>query len=179
MSPLGAFTAQSLSVLTIVGDILVLFLFCLLFVRSGSLLHVRTLITKHALLLAFTVSLSAVIGATLFSNVVGFPPCELCWYQRIFLYPQAVIFGVALLKKNESAFSLVLPLSFIGTGIALYHSLIQWGVGVISFLPCTAEGAECSKVFFTEFGFITIPVMSLTAFLLLIVIGLLAKKGHS
>jgi disulfide bond formation protein DsbB len=179
MSPQGILIAQSLSILAIVGAVLAVILFILLFSRNNSLLGARRLITKHALLLAFLVSLSAVFGATLFSNVVGFAPCDLCWYQRIALYPQAVIFGVALLKKNYSAFSLLLPLSFIGVGIALYHSLIQWGVGQISFLPCTAVGAECSKVFFTEFGFVTIPFMSLTAFLLLIAISLLAKKSDS
>ncbi|MES2213772.1 MAG: disulfide bond formation protein B [Patescibacteria group bacterium] len=131
-------------------------------------------IGRHAVILGFLSALAAVLGSLLYSGVVGYAPCELCWWQRIFLYPQVVLFGVALYKKDGGVFAYSVVLSIFAGVIALYHSYIQLG-GTRSVLPCTAEGAACAKVFVNEFGYITIPTMALTVALGLLLIALCRK----
>ncbi|MEK7194583.1 MAG: disulfide bond formation protein B [Patescibacteria group bacterium] len=130
---------------------------------------------RHSLKLSFAVSLVAVIGSLFYSNVIGFPPCELCWWQRIFLYPTPIIFGVALLKKNASAFLYTTPLAMLAGIVAIYQAYVN--LGGTSVLPCTAVGGECSKVFVLAFGYITIPMMSLTIVLYILLIAW-AKKTY-
>ena len=167
---------KAISFLTLLADFALLFILVVAFLKTSPIrLAVFSFISKNALLLSFLVSLSAVIGASIFSEGIGFEPCLLCWYQRILLYPQAVLFAVALKKKDVNIFNYTLPLSYIGVPIAFYQSFVQWGG--VSLFACTAQGADCAKVFFTEFSFITIPVMSLTIFLLLIAIGLIQKNS--
>jgi disulfide bond formation protein DsbB len=124
---------------------------------------------KNSVLLGFLVSLGAVIGSLFYSNVVGFEPCVLCWWQRVFLYPTALILGIALWKKDKGVFRYVSPLAVLGGIVALYQSYANMGWG--SILPCTAEGGACSKLYVFAFGYITIPVMSLTICLYLLVIA--------
>ena len=85
------------------------------------------------------------------------------------MYPQAILFGLAFFKKDRNIFSYTIPLSLLGGIVALYHTYIQFGGTSIT--PCTAVGAECAKVFFVEFGYITIPTMSLSIFALLLLVA--------
>lgn len=119
---------------------------------------------RHAVLFGFLASLSAVAGSLLYSLVVGYEPCELCWWQRIFIFPQVILFGVAAYKKDGGVFRYAVPLSLFAGVVALYHSYIQLG-GTYSVLPCTATGSACTKVFVNEFGYVTIPTMALTVVL--------------
>lgn len=122
---------------------------------------------KHALTLGFLVSLVAVLGSLFYSNVVGFDPCVLCWWQRIFIYPTLILFITALINKERGVFRYILPLSLIASVIALYHSYVQWGGDPL--IPCSAT-ASCSKLYVYAFNYITIPSMSLTIGLALILI---------
>lgn len=115
---------------------------------------------KNANLFGFLISLLAIIGSLFYSEIVGFAPCVLCWWQRVFLYPLAVIFGVALWKKLPQVFLYAVPLALLAIVFAGYHSYTS--LGGTSVLPCTAVGGECSKVYVKAFGYITIPFMSLT-----------------
>ena len=121
-------------------------------------------IGSYGIWTGFLVAITSTVVSLVYSNVVGFAPCELCWIQRIFLYPQTLILGLALWKKTRDADLYCLALSVIGGLIALYHFYGQ------SFNPnalpaCDATGAaSCAVRFFVEFGYITIPLMSLTAF---------------
>lgn len=119
--------------------------------------------------------LSAVptIGSLAFSEVLSFVPCQLCWYQRVLMYPISLISFVALLTNDTNIKKYVMPLSIIGILIASYHILLQTFPQV---LQCTDEVAKCSAVEFAEFGYITIPVMAFTGFLLIILAGLFRSK---
>lgn len=133
--------------------------------------------SAHYLKLALTVTLTATLGSLFYSEIAGFTPCKLCWFERIFMYPQAVIFGVALWKKDPKIWIYSSSLSIIGAVISFYHYLLQ-----IGFLPegsCDAVGrsVSCSKVFVMTFEYITIPLMAGTAFVLLILLAIAAKKG--
>lgn len=124
---------------------------------------------KHAVLLACLVALAAVVGSLFYSEVVGYEPCPLCWWQRVFLYPMALIFWIALWKRTTSAFLYAVPFALAATLIAAYHSYIYFGG--TSFLPCTALGGSCSKIYVMAFGYITIPMMSLTISLYILLLA--------
>lgn len=133
-----------------------------------------TWVSRHTLLLGFLISLAAILGSLFYSEVVGYPPCVLCWWQRVFLYPQVVLFGIALWKKDLGVFKYSAALSGIAGLIALYHSYVYWGGE--SLLPCTALGGACSKIYVMAFGYITIPSMSLTVALYFLLLYWINKK---
>lgn len=115
---------------------------------------------KNAMVLALLVSLTAIVGSLFYSEVIGYEPCVLCWWQRVFLYPLVIIFGMAIWKKLSSAFLYSVPFVILGGIVAAYQSYIS--LGGYSVLPCTAVGSACAKVYVMSFGYITIPLMSLT-----------------
>ncbi|MBX4181419.1 disulfide bond formation protein B [Candidatus Parcubacteria bacterium] len=126
-------------------------------------------IGKHALLLGSLIALGAVSGSLFYSEIVKYEPCTLCWWQRIFIYSQLPIFLVALKKKDRSVFTYSLILSILAGILALYQSYVY--MGGTSILPCTALGGACSKNYVMEFGYISIPSMSLTVVLYFLIIG--------
>jgi len=135
---------------------------------------------KHALWCAFLISLAAMLGSLYFSEILGYAPCNLCWYQRIFIYPQVFLFGLAIWMKEKTriwAYSVVL--SIVGAIIAVFQYYIQVVPKPLVTLPCSAIGysASCTETFVTYFGYITIPIMALTAFLSLLILSRLAKSS--
>ena len=133
-------------------------------------------VNKYVVWLLFLTSFSALIGSLLYSEIIGFPPCDLCWIQRIFMYPQVALAFMALIKKDKSIAGYLLPLSLMGAIVSLYHSLTSWGFGA-SLLACTAVGGACSKVFVLSYGYITIPFMSFTVFAYLILTSIIYYKS--
>jgi len=130
-------------------------------------------IGKQALWLAFLASLVAVVGSLFYSEVIGFEPCVLCWWQRVFLYPLVVIFGMALWKKNNSAFLYAVPLALLASLVSLYQHYAS--VSGVSLLSCTAVGEACSKLYVLAFGYITIPLMGLTIGLYILLFAWISK----
>lgn len=126
-------------------------------------------VAKHSLQLGLSVALSAVIGSVFYSEIIGFEPCVLCWWQRVLIYPIAVIFIVALSKRLDNAFTYVVPLATLAAIVAFYHAYTN--LGGTSILPCTEEGSLCSRLYVMEFGYITIPTMSLTIAVYILVIA--------
>lgn len=126
-------------------------------------------IGKNGILLAFIVSVFAMLGSLFYSEIAGYEPCKLCWFQRIFMYPQTILLGIALWRKDFQIALCGLVLSAIGAIIAGYHYVMQ--IGVVPSLPCSVVGysVSCSQRFVLQFGYITIPMMALTAFLLIII----------
>ncbi len=133
-------------------------------------------IKKHALYLAWAVSLAAMFGSLYFSNVRGFPPCVLCWYQRIFMYPLVFILGIAILKKDAKVYRYALPLAVIGWLIAAYHNLLYWKIIPDSLAPCVT-GVSCTTKYIEWFGFVTIPFLSFLAFTAVILLMYRYKKN--
>ena len=109
------------------------------------------------------VALVATAGSLYFSEVAGFPPCELCWYQRILMYPLVVVLGVAAYEGTVGVWKTGLPLSVLGVGIAAYHTAIQTSPGVTT---CTVGGG-CTATYWEGLGIFTIPRLSLLAFALI------------
>jgi len=114
----------------------------------------------------WVIAIAAMLGSLYFSEVRGLPPCTLCWYQRILIYPLVAIFAVAIYRKDRVAAYYAMPLVAIGLIISFYQSLLQWGVIKESLVNCTVNSAvSCSSAQVNWLGFITIPFMSFLAFL--------------
>ncbi|WP_186579136.1 disulfide oxidoreductase [Aquibacillus kalidii] len=118
------------------------------------------------LLFAWIISIIATLGSLYFSEVKQFIPCELCWFQRIFMYPLPIILGIAYYRQNKEVAYYILPLSIIGAAISSYHYMLQKIPYMRQFETCT-DGVPCSGAYINWFGFITIPFLALTAFILI------------
>ena len=93
------------------------------------------------------VSLVATTGSLFFSQVMGYSPCVLCWYQRIAMYPLLLIFSISLVKETKETDLFALPLSIIGLLIALYHNLIQWEIIPEAASPCVQAPIVLNGIF--------------------------------
>ena len=113
---------------------------------------------------AWTIALVSVVGSLFFSEVMQLPPCILCWYQRIAMYPLVIIIGIGILIRDRRLKVYALPFSVSGLAISIYHNLLYYGVIPAAITPCT-EGVPCNAVQIEWLGFITIPLMGLSAFL--------------
>jgi disulfide bond formation protein DsbB len=126
--------------------------------------------------IGFALTLVGSVMTLYYSEVLGFIPCPLCWWQRIFLYPQVVLFAIALWKKDRSITLYSIILSVLGAVIALYQHALQ--VLPSGTLPCPATGTvSCAQRFVFEFNYVTFPMMSATLFACLIVV-MLAVRSH-
>ena len=113
--------------------------------------------------LAWVIALVATVGSLFFSEVMQLPPCLLCWYQRIAMYPLVVVIGSGIVMRDRRMKYYALPLCLIGLVISLYHNLLYYGLVPESIAPCTA-GISCTSRQIEWLGFITIPLMALAAF---------------
>lgn len=124
---------------------------------------------ENLLLAATIIALVATLGSLYFSEVMMYIPCELCWYQRILMYPLVILLGIATIKKDAGIATYILPLSIIGASISFYHYLIQkvafFGENSVScgVVPCTGQ-------YINWMGFITIPFLALISFISIAVI---------
>lgn len=131
-------------------------------------------IRKHSILIAWIISLIATFGSLYFSEIVGFPPCDLCWYQRIFMYPLTIILGIAVFKKSNVVIPYILPLPLIGFSIALYQFILEnLPAGDSAF--CGPD-VSCTAKYIDIFGFITIPFLAMVGFAIIFVLLLIARK---
>lgn len=137
-------------------------------------------IQKNGLFIAFLVALGASLGSLFYSNIAGFPPCDLCWYQRIFMYPQAIILGLGIWIRDYKIKIYAMVLSVIGALIAAYQVILQFQVSdvLINLADCTTDITQpsCSAIEVLEFGYITLPVMSLIVFILIFLLAYFSKE---
>ncbi|OGG03613.1 hypothetical protein A2W14_03180 [Candidatus Gottesmanbacteria bacterium RBG_16_37_8] len=128
---------------------------------------------------ALIISLIATLGSLFYSEIAKYEPCRLCWYQRILMYPQVILLTLAIIKKERHLSDYLMALSLPGFIIASYHYYLQRGGQ--SIFPCSVVGfsQSCSTRFVMELGFITIPFMAATAFLLIIILMLISKFSRS
>ena len=127
---------------------------------------VRRSVDGAELALAWVVALVATLGSLYFSEVADFIPCRLCWFQRIAMYPLALLLGIAAFRRDVGIRIYAIPLAAIGAVISIYHLALEWGLVEVS-LVCEVDN-PCSTVLFRQFGFISLPFLALTAFLLII-----------
>ena len=116
---------------------------------------------------AFVVASVATGGSLFFSEVAGYIPCELCWYQRICMYPLSILTLFLAVHRDHRVARYLLPIPLVGAGVSLYHLLIENAV-VSEPSACQVGGAGCAVKWINEFGYMTIPTLALTGFVLLI-----------
>ncbi len=159
---------STIGFLTLLSNIIFVVVLIIILAHADSRKHLYNFVHKYILELLFFGILSAVVGSLVYSDIVGFLPCDLCWWQRIFMYPQLVIVALALYRKDKTVIDYLVPLSVIGAVLALYQSFVQWGFSFGVTGGCVAVGGECAKVYFTQYSYITIPFMSFTVFIYII-----------
>jgi len=165
-------TSLVMASLTVLGQALILIiLFSYLFKWEFILSRIK----GRALYFAFIVALIATGGSLWYSEVVGFAPCELCWWQRIFMYPQVLLLGIAAAKRDVKIRVYAGIMAIMGGLIAIRHYLMQ--IGAVEVTGCSTVGysVNCAENFGMTFGYVTIPLMSLTAFVLIITLLSLIK----
>jgi disulfide bond formation protein DsbB len=129
-------------------------------------------LAKKGMLYAGIVALTGSLGSLLYSNVFGYAPCVFCWIQRICLYPIAFLLLAGYFRKDKNISFYAVVLSAVGSLFALYNHFIQIGFNPLGLSCAVADsnGVSCAKVFVFEFGYMTMPLMSFTAFVLIIVL---------
>lgn len=127
------------------------------------------------LVLAWLGSLAGLLGSLYFSEIRDFPPCVLCWYQRICMYPLALLIPIGITSRDRFIYRYTLPLAVTGLGIAIYHNLLYYNILPEAAAPCLA-GVSCTTKFVEYFGFVTIPLMAGIGFLGLTILLLLFRK---
>jgi disulfide bond formation protein DsbB len=173
-----------LSVLGVVGQVLVALgivvgVLALVGVR-GPLDGIRGLLWGYELWGAFVVAAIATGGSLFYSQVAGFIPCEFCWFQRMMMYPLSILTLLIAARGDNRAARYLLPLPIVGAGTSIYHMLLEHHV-IKEPGACTLTGGGCTAnwIALHSFGYLTIPTLALTAFLLLIGFLVLASTGES
>jgi disulfide bond formation protein DsbB len=138
----------------------------------------RAALWGYELWAAFAVSAIATGGSLFFSEIANFVPCELCWFERIRLFPLSVVTLLAALASDFRVARYLLPLPLAGVGVSVYHLLVERGVVGQSTACLVSAPGGCATKWIDEFGYITIPTLALTGFLLLLgLLGLAAFGG--
>jgi disulfide bond formation protein DsbB len=130
------------------------------------------------LFLCWLIASVATLGSLFFSEVMGLTPCVLCWYQRIALFPLVLVLGAGLLSFDAGVVKYSLPLAAAGWLVALYHSLLYWGVLPKDIQACTG-GVPCTDRNLELLGFLSIPLMSLLASSAIITLLLILRRRVS
>lgn len=129
----------------------------------------------QALALAFAVAAASMLGSLYFSEVAHFLPCRLCWYQRICMYPLVPMLGIAAWRRDMAVRPYAAVLAIIGVPISSYHVVLEHFPSLES-SACDPDN-PCSLVWVRRFGYVTIPVMALSGFLLILTLLAVARTG--
>ncbi|CAB4333180.1 MAG: disulfide bond formation protein B [Actinobacteria bacterium] len=132
------------------------------FADPDAFAETRAQLGNVAIPLAWVIALVTTAGSLYYSKVQGYVPCELCWYQRICLYPWSVILGIAAWRRDAAIKVYAIPILCISVVISAYHSWIQWFPPSTGTSFCTAA-APCTLKYVNEFDFVTLPFMALSA----------------
>ncbi len=130
------------------------------------------------LLAAWLIALCASLGALFIGEVLGQAPCHLCWFQRAFMFPLAVILLVSCITSDARIWRYALPLAVIGGLVAFYHTLLQTGLIPEPIVQCGA-GPSCSSADMTLFGWLSIPALSFSAFSAIVVLLIFVRRRSS
>jgi len=184
--PLGS---RILGILTLITGILfLLFLLFLAYSRkemkkqhpSMLIEAIWDFIRKNSIALAWLFAFAATSGSLYYSEILKYTPCELCWYQRILMYPLVLLLAIAWYRKNYRFGVYVVPMAIIGALFSAYHYMIQRIDAIGQLASCGAVGeASCTVPYTFQFGYITIPMMAFTAFVWIAILMYFGKKMNA
>lgn len=171
-------TIETLNFILAVGGIAMIFTAgVLLFDFYSKNKTLEKIVTSYGLLIAFFVTAGSTVMTLIYSEVFGFVPCGLCWLQRVCLYPQVVILGLALYTKDKTAAKYGIALSIPGIVVSLYQHYLQ--MGGTELVTCPISSADCAERILFEFGFMTFPLMSTFLFIFLIALYIYILKTNN
>lgn len=124
---------------------------------------------------AFVLALVATLGSLYFSEIAGYPPCKLCWIQRLAIFPSLIVLAVGLLRKDSLLHTYILPLTIPGLVVSIYHNLLYYNVFAESKATCEA-GISCTTKYIEWFGFVTIPLLALVTLIGLTILMVLFRQ---
>jgi disulfide bond formation protein DsbB len=165
-------TTNFFLVLTLVADAvvvvaIVLAVAALLSPRArAAVVSFATAVAPQSVLLAWVVATVTTLGSLYYSEHAGFVPCELCWYQRIVMYPLVIVLGVAWLRRDTKVWTTVLVFVVIGAPLSLYHWLVERVPAFAESSSCSVT-APCTAPWFEKLGFVTLAWMAMSSFLLI------------
>ena len=164
------FLNHYLSLATIIGGgvLVVVILYVTYILNTNRKSRIVSSLYRFAIPLAFLITFFGTGMSLFYSEYLGILPCDLCWFQRVFIYSQLILFAVAWWKDDKGAFVYSFWLSVVGLCIGLYHHIMQLGYDV--YRPCSTApfAVDCSKPTFIEYGFVTFPLMAVVLFATLI-----------
>jgi disulfide bond formation protein DsbB len=178
-------TIVALSVLGVVGQVLIALALVIgllaVFGVRGPLDWIRNLLWGYELWGAFVVAAIATGGSLFYSQIAGFIPCEFCWFQRVLMYPLSILTLLIAVRGDNRAARYLLPLPIVGAGTSIYHMLIERGVikEPVGCFKSAPGGCGTNWIANHSFGYLSIPTLALTAFLLIIGFLLLASAGET
>ena len=153
-----ALAAAALAVFVVVGR--------LLRTRSALLDDLFHVVDDAALWIGFLIAAVAMAGSLYFSEVANYLPCRLCWFQRIAMYPLAVILLIAAIRRDRGVRWYAIPLAAVGACVSIYHYLVEWHPQLEG--DACDPNNPCSLVWFRQFGFVTLSLMALCGFVAII-----------
>jgi len=170
---------QALAAATLVLEIATIAFLALFFIRKRfpDLNDIGDMLARNGLWLGCILTLGGMATSLFYSEILGFAPCAWCWWQRVFLYAQVPLFGLALAKRDTHIADYSIALSVSGACVALYQHYLQ--MGGASIIPCPANlsrASDCAQRFLFEFGYITFPLMCFSLFAFLIVVMLFVRN---
>lgn len=173
------FANNLFGILAIISQITVVVILISLFFKKSFGQKVLSFFGKNATIFSFLVALVATLGSLFYSEIAHYEPCKLCWFQRILMYPQVLLLGLAFLKRDKHIGSYIMLMSGAGAVIAFYHYLLQRGIAQ-ELLPCSAVGysVSCAQKFVMQYGYITIPFMALSGFLVIFFLFLAQRAAQ-
>lgn len=172
-----ALVSRVLSIMTVLGQgFLIIGLIVFVAARRDLGSRFRDFLWRRATVLSLLVVLVAILGSLFYSEVAGYNPCELCWYQRVAMYPLLALLAISLFRDDRAALDYSLALAVIGLMFSLYHNYLFFGNSALGLCTADGSGTSCLIQYVTEFNYVTIPVMALTAFLLLIFFLVIGRR---
>jgi disulfide bond formation protein DsbB len=170
------------AVLALIADAMVLVILIFFLVSRGSLSarerwgSFRDGVTPYALQVAWIVAVLATFGSLFLQYEEGLQPCTFCWFQRICMYPLSLLLGIAAFRGDvQVAKRYFLGLSTVGAVIAIYHYQLEHVPNEFSVCSLVPGETPCNVAVINVFGFISVPFLSMAAFLLITTLILLAR----
>lgn len=134
-------------------------------------------IKENSLMISWLITVIALLVTLYLSEAMMWPVCHLCWYQRIFLYPQVVLLGMAAFKNDRAILPYTIVLSIIGLIFAIYQYLMQLFPITFEGITLCGAGPSCATMHINWLGFITLPLVSVGVFVVLALVQIIGRQS--
>lgn len=165
---------------TLVGNLFTVFVIFAHVGMKNTFRTVTNFLSTYALRLGFLIAFAATFGSLAYAQVTGYPACILCWMQRIFMYPEVALFGLALWRNDRSVLPYTLFLAVLGGAVSLYNwikDMLAMYTNYSLACPVVPGLPSCDRIYIHEFGYVTIAMLALNAFLLIILVCYAALRN--